>query len=244
MNFEAAILYTDGACSGNPGPGGWASILYTPDGQIYERGGRLAQTTNNQMEITATLEGLKSLPPSVTEVWLFTDSTYVIRGITQWIFGWKKRNWISATGTEVANQDYWKALDREVYYAKKRGIKIEWRYCPGHKGIEGNERADAIAVGFSKGAYVELYRGSVLQYSHDLISFATEPAKPLPEMRDHKAAATKNADAFYLSLVGGKLKEHKTWAECDAEVRGRSGAKFKKVLSATEAQAIKKNWGV
>jgi ribonuclease HI len=243
MNFEAAILYTDGACSGNPGPGGWAMVLYTPDGHILERGGRAFETTNNKMEMTASLEGLKSIPPGIEHVLLFTDSTYVIRGITQWIFGWKKKGWINATGGEVANVDLWKSLEREVYFLKKRGVKVEWRYCPGHAGIEGNERVDEIAVSFSKGSSIDLYRGSVLKYEHDLISFATEPARPLPEMKD-RAKTTSKAGVFYLSLVNGALKTHTKWAECEAEVKGRSGAKFKKVSSEAEATALKKTWGV
>jgi ribonuclease HI len=90
---ETVLIYTDGACSGNPGKGGWGAIVYLPPGDVYELGGAKFKTTNNQMELTATIEALESLDAEDMTIWLYTDSTYVIRGITQWIWGWKKNGW-------------------------------------------------------------------------------------------------------------------------------------------------------
>lgn len=131
-------IFTDGACSGNPGPGGWGAILRYK-GAEKELNGFLAHTTNNQMELTATIEALKALTQSC-EVILTTDSQYVKNGITQWIFNWKKNNWCTAAKKPVKNQELWMALDEEI-----RKHNIEWAWVKGHAGHPENERADALA---------------------------------------------------------------------------------------------------
>ena len=140
-------LYTDGACSGNPGPGGWGVVVYFDDGSIYEMGGPEAQTTNNRMEMQAAIAALKLLVTTgqTEAVTVYTDSEYLKKGITQWVKNWKKKGWKTSQGKAVLNQDLWETLD---------GLNakyINWQYVRGHSGDIGNERCDAIARSFATG---------------------------------------------------------------------------------------------
>ncbi len=144
-------LYTDGACSGNPGPGGWGLILRHPSsGKEIERSGAEAETTNNRMELTAVIEGLALLTrPSRVE--LYSDSKYVLDGLESWIAGWKKRGWKTAAKKPVKNEALWRRLDelREQH-------EVSFHWIRGHAGHPDNERADALAVA----AREALVRGS------------------------------------------------------------------------------------
>lgn len=138
MNAETIYIYSDGACKGNPGPGGWGALLVA-DGHRKEISGGEANTTNNRMEMTAVIRALESLKrPSTVEV--HTDSQYVQKGISEWMAGWKKRNWRTADGKPVKNQDLWLQLD-----ALSQLHRIEWKWVRGHNGHPENERADALA---------------------------------------------------------------------------------------------------
>ncbi|MEL6498529.1 MAG: ribonuclease HI [Planctomycetota bacterium] len=134
-------LYTDGACSGNPGPGGWGLILRHPaSGKEIERSGAEADTTNNRMELTAVIEGLKLLTrPS--RVLLVSDSMYVLDGLESWIAGWKRRGWKTAAKKPVKNEALWRELDE---LRDKHEVTMRW--IRGHAGHAENERADALAV--------------------------------------------------------------------------------------------------
>jgi ribonuclease HI len=134
------VIYTDGACKGNPGPGGWGVRLQSGQ-HVHELFGGELETTNNRMELTAVIEALKALkrPCKVT---LFLDSEYVRKGITEWIHGWKAKGWRTAAKQPVKNVELWQALDHVVSTA---GHHIEWRWVKGHAGDPGNERADALA---------------------------------------------------------------------------------------------------
>lgn len=140
--LEIVDVYTDGACSGNPGPGGWGALLQTRTAQgIVEKeffGGE-SNTTNNRMELTAVIEALKLLKRPV-QIRVHTDSQYVQKGISEWIHGWKKRGWKTAANQPVKNADLWQKLDAEA--ARHR---IEWLWVRGHAGHPENERADALA---------------------------------------------------------------------------------------------------
>ena len=131
-------IWTDGACSGNPGPGGWGAIL-TYGGHRKELSGGEGETTNNRMELMAAIEALNALtrPSSVR---LHTDSSYVKDGITQWLAGWKARGWVTAGKTPVKNRDLWEALD-----AAMRRHEVAWHWVKGHAGDPMNERADELA---------------------------------------------------------------------------------------------------
>ena len=131
-------LFTDGACSGNPGPGGWAAILKSGAHEKELCGGAYA-TTNNRMELTAVIEGLKALKTKA-DVMIHTDSRYVLDGADKWLKGWKARGWKTADKKPVKNADLWMKLD-----ALAREHKVEWHWVKGHAGHPENERADALA---------------------------------------------------------------------------------------------------
>ncbi|MDP1740871.1 MAG: ribonuclease HI [Polaromonas sp.] len=137
---QQVVIYTDGACKGNPGPGGWGAMLTSGDTLKELFGGELG-TTNNRMEMTAVIEALAALkrPCRVT---LYLDSEYVRKGITEWISGWKARGWRTAAKQPVKNVDLWQKLDTLV---SSGGHTIDWRWVKGHAGDPGNERADALA---------------------------------------------------------------------------------------------------
>jgi ribonuclease HI len=132
------VIYTDGACSGNPGPGGWGALLKYK-GKTKEICGGEAETTNNRMELTAAIRAVNSLKRgSVIE--LHTDSTYVKDGITKWMVNWKKNGWKTAAKKAVKNQDLWQALDDAI-----SSHQIRWKWVKGHAGDPGNEKADELA---------------------------------------------------------------------------------------------------
>ena len=132
------VIYTDGACSGNPGPGGWGALLIS-GGHRRDICGGEPDTTNNRMELMAAIQALEALNKPC-DVELHTDSTYVMKGISEWIHGWKKRGWKTADKKPVKNEDLWRRLDT----ARERH-KVDWRWVKGHAGHELNEHADALA---------------------------------------------------------------------------------------------------
>jgi ribonuclease HI len=131
-------IYTDGACRGNPGPGGWGALLLSGEHRRELKGAE-AHTTNNRMELTAAIEALAALKRHC-QVKLYTDSQYVRRGITEWIHSWKQRDWRTADRKPVKNADLWRALDAQI-----DRHDIEWHWVKGHAGVPGNERADELA---------------------------------------------------------------------------------------------------
>lgn len=250
-NQDSILIFTDGACTGNPGPGGWAAIVSLPGGTIQELGGGVKETTNNRMEMAAAIRALASLESGGSAaVILYTDSTYLIRGITQWIWGWRSRGWKNAEGGDVANRDLWEELLRQV--SRIKPANIDWRYVKGHAGFPGNERCDEIAVSFAKGKNEELYIGPRDAYFVDL----EEVPQPqdLPEMKGKSggggsSTGTKGASSkgsgptTYLSYFGGIVKRHHTWADCEKHVKGRN-AKFKKAKSDQDEREILVSWGL
>ena len=135
---ERVIIYTDGACSGNPGPGGWGALLRYK-GHERELSGGDQETTNNRMELTATIKALATLK-RVCPVDLYTDSQYVRNGITQWIERWKQNGWRTSSKAEVKNVDLWQALDELV-----QEHQVSWHWVKGHSGQKDNERVDQLA---------------------------------------------------------------------------------------------------
>lgn len=131
-------LYTDGACKGNPGPGGWGALLRFGDVERELCGGE-PETTNNRMELMAAIEGLRALKQGC-QVTLTTDSVYVRDGVTRWMANWKRNGWKTASKKPVKNQDLWQALD-----AQCQRHTIDWQWVKGHSGHPGNERADELA---------------------------------------------------------------------------------------------------
>jgi ribonuclease HI len=144
-------LYADGACSGNPGPGGWGAILRTPDGEEIELSGGEPQTTNNRMELMSVIEGLRRTPESAT-VRLVSDSEYVVKGLKEWLDGWIARGWKKSDKKPVLNRDLWEML---AGLRDRRTIRAEW--IRGHNGHHFNERCDRLAVAAIK-QYVAAHR--------------------------------------------------------------------------------------
>ena len=138
MTQTAVTIYADGACRGNPGPGGWGALL-SAGTQVKELSGAEAATTNNRMELTAVIQALAALKRPVNAT-VYTDSQYVIKGMTEWVGSWKARGWKTADKKPVKNQDLWEELDRQE--ARHR---VTWHWVKGHSGVPGNERVDQLA---------------------------------------------------------------------------------------------------
>jgi ribonuclease HI len=216
-------IYTDGACLGNPGPGGWGAVLVR--GCHYrEIGGMEGNTTNNRMEMRAAIEGL-GLARAGERVALFTDSRYLHDGISKWIHAWKRRGWRKADGGEVLNRDLWEMLDRLCYGGR---IRAEWHHVRGHSGHALNERCDAIATAFARGEVPDLRTGD---------------GAWIPGLQGSEVAAGLHYPA-YLSLVEGELRFHADWADCESWVKGKKGARYRKANNAVELVDILDGWGV
>ncbi len=136
--MNPVVIYTDGACRGNPGPGGWGAVLTAGD-HVKEINGAEPETTNNRMELTAAIRALRALNRHC-QVRLYTDSQYVRTGVTEWLEQWKARDWRTASRKPVKNIDLWQALDAELVRHT-----IEWHWVKGHAGVPGNEHADRLA---------------------------------------------------------------------------------------------------
>jgi ribonuclease HI len=251
------IVFTDGAASGNPGPGGWAAVIVTPDDRVTELGGGEPHTTNTRMELTGAIKALEHVANHPAPVAIHSDSSYVINGSTGWVWGWQKRGWKTAAGGDVLNRELWEQLAALV---RARGTgRISWHWVRGHDGTAGNERVDAIAVAFSRGREESLYDGPLDAYPLPILELpdaAPRPARsarpngapgapavasdgsPLPSKPGSKAPAYS-----YLSVVDGELARHGTWAECERRVKGRAGARYRKAISAADEVAILRAWG-
>jgi len=245
MKSPDIIIYTDGSSRGNPGPGGWGTIVAT-DELVTEFGGGEKRTTNNRMELASAIEALRFVRDlgSAYSIDMRADSSYVINGITKWVAGWEQNGWKNSKKEEVLNRDLWEALAEVVSDVKMSGSKISWRYTPGHSGIPGNERADVIATAYADGKKPKLFSGMRTEYDIDLESIEVVVEKPKSRKSPEEKARQKMKAYSYLSLVGGKLVRHATWAECEKRVKGVKGTKFKKAVSADDERAILRAWGV
>lgn len=225
--MKEITIFTDGGSIGNPGPGGWGAIVADKgEGKVVELGGRDENTTNNRMEMTAIIEALSKAPGGAIDI--YSDSKYVIQGITQWIFGWQKNDWKTKSKTDVLNKDLWQKLV-EVSSSKD----IEWHHVEGHVGVPANERVDEIANSLARGKSVSLFNGDLSDYSVDL-----SKTKGSEEAKTRKS----NGKAYsYISMVDGKVEKHKTWTECEARVKGKQ-ARFKKTFSKEDEEEIIKSW--
>lgn len=151
------IIFTDGSSRGNPGPGGWGTVVISKD-KVVELGGREEITTNNKMELSAAIEGLKAADPA-SSITLYSDSQYVIKGITEWIHGWQRKGWKNAQKKAVLNRDLWEEL-----LLASLGKEIVWKYVKGHDDSAGNIRCDEIATRFADGEKMNLYNGPMEKY--------------------------------------------------------------------------------
>ena len=215
--MNSVDIITDGACSGNPGRGGWAAIVI--DGSRHtEYSGADAHTTNNRMELQAAITGLQQAPAQRT-LRVITDSQYLINGITKWVKGWQKNGWKTREGQPVENRDLWELL------IAVNGAHVSWQHVKGHAGHPLNERANTLA---------QQQAGS-------------GTGTPLPAQTTPSPAPTHtNQSTFpcYLSLIGSNLQRHATWESCQRTVHGVSGAKFKKVANQQQLEAQLRVWKV
>ncbi len=240
MSEEARIVvFTDGAAKGNPGPAGWGAVIVLPSGSVVEIGAGSRMATNNQMELAAAIEALRRLQDVDGPVVVYADSSYVLRGISEWIHSWRRRGWKTTSGSDVANREQWQELSA---LTTARGTDtVEWRHVPGHAGVPGNERADAIASGFAERGSVDLYEGPRAAYPIDV---ETVVAAAAPATSGSRASRARGKRAYsYLSVVDGVARRHQTWGECEARVKGRSGARYKKAMTRQEEPIILKTWG-
>ena len=251
-NEKKITIYTDGSSRGNPGPGGWAATMQFPNHRIIEIGGAEGHTTNNRMELTAILKALEYMRDhlgTATTVEINSDSSYALSGITKWVYGWFKNNWQTSDGSPVANRDLWEPMYQLVWYFKSK-CELTFTKVSGHSGVLGNERADLIATAFADGDRILLYVGGAKDYERLLgdsvgdRSLATEMTEQ--QKADSKAKKARSAmPAYsYVSQVGGMIETHRTWADCEARVKGKSGAKFKKALSEEDEANIILSWTV
>lgn len=228
-------IFTDGASRGNPGPGGWGAIIINGD-TVTELGGRQDNTTNNRMEMMAVIKALEyfvSLAPKDSEqkAVIYTDSSYVKKGASEWLSNWQKNNWKTKSKKDVLNKDLWKNLGHLLNDAE-----VEFKLLPGHSNIPGNERCDAIATMFADNLEPNLYSGPIKNYSVDLGIIKTKSIKQKTKSKNKKKPFS------YISSVNRKVKTHKTWEDCEKRVKGVSGAKYQKVFSAEEEEKLREKW--
>jgi len=241
-NSGSFIIFTDGSSRGNPGPGGWGAIICGERGShtkkepdVTELGGAENPTTNNRMELMAAIKALShiSVDGSAT---LYTDSSYVINGITKWVHGWKKNGWKTKEKKDVSNKDLWIKLVVEI-----SGRQVVWKYVSGHVGVSGNERCDEIATEFADGKKVLLFKGALRDYGYKNITNISHDHEKMTIKLAHKKATSAHSRAkaySYVSCMGGITKIHQTWAECEVRVKGVRGALFKKALNPEDQAEI------
>ncbi|OGC88680.1 ribonuclease HI [Candidatus Adlerbacteria bacterium RIFOXYC1_FULL_48_26] len=229
--MQKITIFSDGASKGNPGPGGWGALVANEE-TVIELGGREDHTTNNRMELTGALEALTHAPHKDADAVLYTDSRYVINGITKWVKGWEANGWVTQNKKPVLNKDLWEKL---VDAVRARSGKIKWEYVGGHVGIAGNERVDEIASNFAEKIPVTLYSGTRAAYTVNVADISLDQVKQ--KAKSESSARSKLKAYSYVSKVDGTIQVHKTWAECEARVKGKA-ARFKKATSSAEETQI------
>ncbi len=235
------IIFTDGSSRGNPGPGGWGAIVIGQKSNetiryVIEMGGHAEITTNNKMELSAALYALKSIPTDAS-VTIYTDSSYLINGMTKWLSGWKRNGWQTKTKQDVSNKDLWLGLDEQI-----NDKIVVWKYVGGHVGVKGNERCDYIATSFADNQMIDLYEGALTEYPiRDILNLSHNT----DIVQEKKTSKTKsNIKAYsYVSAVDGVVQTHRTWVECESRVRGVHGAKYRKAISSEDEDAIIESFG-
>lgn len=249
MKKDEIIIYTDGSSLGNPGPGGWGAVVAHGGEKIVETGGREDESTNNRMEMTAAIEALRLVEKRKIEgkkIAVHTDSSYLLNGITLWVYAWVKNNWKTKTGDAVLNQDLWESLYKVCSNLKNK-YEIIWVKVSGHDGVHLNERCDVIATGFSANSHPILFTGSQKDYVKLFgVSLAdhSENKKMINKIIKIKKSSSKDVAYSYVSMVSGKIHTDKTWVACEKRVKGKSGAKYQKVYSKQEEQELIGLWSL
>ncbi|MDO8575198.1 MAG: ribonuclease H [bacterium] len=256
--MDKIIIFTDGSSRGNPGKGGWGAIISSSD-LVEEVGGREDDTTNNRMEISAAVNALRSSivsddKNSGIQIQIYTDSAYLINGITKWIFGWLKNGWKKVNSEDIKNEEDKNILNRDLWeklYSLTKGKKIEWIKVDGHSGVSANERCDEIATTFADEEPTKLFKGLKSEYkinlnfvadinsSESVDKFFTDSVK---KSSSKKSSKNSRKALYYLSLVNGVFYKDITWEECEKRVKGKKGVKYKKITSLDEESETRKQW--
>lgn len=240
---KSTIIFTDGASRGNPGPGGWGTVVFFPidknKNKVLELGGSEKNTTNNKMEMTAVINGLKFINDKKIkdEIIIYTDSSYVVNGITKWIFGWIKNNWKTKNKEDVLNKDLWKKM-----FVLTQDKKITWKIIKGHSGISANERCDDIATSFADGLEINLYNIDAEKYPISMDILTPKVTASQVNTLGKNTKNNKKTAYSYISSINGKIMIHKTWLECEKRVKGKSGALYKKSLNKEDEENIISKW--
>jgi ribonuclease HI len=241
--MENILIFTDGSSRGNPGPGGWGTVVVANQ-RVVELGGGEVHTTNNRMEMQAVISAIDflieyELLTLNLKCVVYTDSAYVINGITKWVAGWKARGWLTLQKEQVQNRDLWEKLSY-LLEDMPGDEKIQWKLLKGHVGVPGNERCDEIATAFSSKKTIKLYDGLLSDYSIDIKSISHDAEKSSARSQSKKRSSQKAYS--YISKIGGKVIVDKSWQECEKRVRGVSGVRFKKSLSKSDEEKIIKEY--
>lgn len=166
MKKDEITIYTDGSSLGNPGPGGWGSVILAPSEKVIELGGSEKSSTNNRMEMTAAIQALREIQERKIKgkiINVHTDSAYLLNGITVWIYSWMKNNWRNSSKDPVLNKDLWEELFKLEFDLKNKH-EVKWTKVSGHSGVKLNERCDLIATSFSGGESILLFTGHLKDY--------------------------------------------------------------------------------
>ena len=229
--MKTVTIYTDGASRGNPGPGGWAAIVMSGE-TVTELAGGTDPATNNQMELQAVIEGLsyvyKHMPNAAIE--LHADSRYVLNGLEKWIDGWQKNGWMTLAKKPVLNREQWEELSvlRDHFGAQLHLTKVD-----GHSGHVYNDRCDELAVAAALNKKPFLFKGATHEYEKYLIEH------PPKSEKKSLSKSKSTAPAYsYVSCVNGVVHADSDWATCEKRVKGKKGAKYKKVFSKNEETAL------
>ena len=244
MSEHPIVVFTDGAAKRNPGPGGWGVVIVTPDGHVTELGGGAPLTTNNKMELSGAIAALAHLERAEGRLAIYTDSTYVIQGVTEWVHNWRRRDWKTATGGEVLNRELWEELSGSDGGAAAALDRLALRaWALGHPRQRARRRdcrrlcRDVAACRSTRG-HSSATTSPILDIPDD-----TSVPKRSASSSAGGGRAAKGPAFSYLSVVDGQPMRHATWAECERRVKGRSGARFKKAMNVDDQAAVLRAWG-
>lgn len=235
--MKTLTIYTDGASRGNPGPGGWGAVVLV-DGYAMELAGAAKKATNNQMELEAVISVLSDSGAKAHKgpVVVHSDSAYVINGLTSWMYGWEKKGWVTMAKTQVENKAMWQ---KALVLAKEYGDRLTFTKVSGHAGDLYNERCDELAVAAALGKKETHFQGSQKDYDAFLKEIGTMKKVESGKVKVKSKKKKDTGPAYaYVSTVGGKVYSDKTWTACEARVKGKKGAKYKKVFSKAEETSL------
>jgi len=241
MKKNELLIYTDGASRGNPGPGGWGAVILV-GGYAMEVAGGVKRATNNQMELQAVLSVLSDSAALAHEgsVTVLSDSAYVVNGLNAWVWGWEKKGWITTQKTPVENKNLWVEL---LDLLRKYGDRLTVAKVSGHAGELYNERCDELAVDAALGRKPALFQGNLNEYDAFLEMMGTKKKVESGGTKVGSKKKKNTAQAYsYVSLVAGKVHADKTWGACEKRVKGKKGAKFKKVFSKQEETELMQDY--